>query len=440
MDYQESYTLLKGSIVDLYQHLISHPANAKQQQNLGRESHLLGDTPLLIIEKMRNLIDGLLDQGKIRLDTNGSALSEQSTSAATEEQMRKYESDIRQHIAVEQQLKVYIDSLKHRHEQEIKELREECRRVKDRADEDKDKWDRECTELKEEVARLKIQQQRGSSFQYNPISYRSSQQLEQVPSFSQLLQFHGKNQPQQPLVSHTVINLYQNNSSIDGASSMRNHVNSGSFYQDKVMKGEEVISTVEDDTVQKQVRFMARKHSEYFTTTQTPLKQTYTQPNQNKTVQTTPKRLCNAQMNSSDKPTKIQGDQPLNRRAKSSLEQVSRSVQMHYLLQTQSRERSMKSIQNRKNSQPIATTSQKVPQSSVMHKPQQILANRTQNHSPEQLSARFNKSNGKQSPNQMRKVRTKLRNSHSGVSLLIQTIQLIKSSKISNNKGRQVNK
>ncbi|TNV78507.1 hypothetical protein FGO68_gene12899 [Halteria grandinella] len=206
------------------------------------------------------------------------------------------------------------------------------------------------------------------------------------------------------------------------------------------MKGEEVISTVEDDSVQKQVRFMARKHSEYFTTTQTPLKQTYTQPKQNQTVQTTPKRLCNAQPNSSDKPIKIQGDQPLNRRAKSSLEQVSRSVQMHYLLQTQSRERSQESFQNRKNSQPIATTSQKVPQSSVMHKPQQVIATRTQNPSPEQLSARFNKSNGEHSPNQMRKKRTKLRNSHSGVSLLNQTIQLIKSSKISNNKGRQVNK
>lgn len=51
-----------------------------------------------------------------------------------EEQMRKYEADIRQHIAVEQQLKVYIDSIKHKHEVEMKELRQECRELKEKLD------------------------------------------------------------------------------------------------------------------------------------------------------------------------------------------------------------------------------------------------------------------------------------------------------------------
>jgi len=40
-----------------------------------------------------------------------------------EEQMRKYESDIREHISVEQQLKIYIDNMKYKNECEIKECK-----------------------------------------------------------------------------------------------------------------------------------------------------------------------------------------------------------------------------------------------------------------------------------------------------------------------------
>ena len=37
--------------------------------------------------------------------------------------MRKYESDIREHISVEQQLKIYIDNMKYKNECEIKECK-----------------------------------------------------------------------------------------------------------------------------------------------------------------------------------------------------------------------------------------------------------------------------------------------------------------------------
>lgn len=95
--------------------------------------------------------------------------------------------------------------------------------------------------MKEELAKVRAELlcNRSSSRQFNPVSYRSTSQIEGAPSFSQLLQMSSGPKVQQPLVSHTVINLYHNNCSQQyEVSSLKNHIPAGSFYQDTVLRAE----------------------------------------------------------------------------------------------------------------------------------------------------------------------------------------------------------